>query len=302
MQLSELDWLKFLKKRVPKKKNVLVGIGDDCALVHDGRQNLLLKSDLFVENVHFPAIKRRGLALPASGRRGGKLKTTSFKTIGMRAVARVLSDFAACSGMPKFIGISLGLPSYIKDQQLKEILNGVLAMGKKYDFSLIGGDTGYAPVLFLDVWGVGVCKKFVSRSGAKIGDYIFLTGKLGERKFNKEFIPRLKEAAYLTNNFKINSMIDISDGFLLDLSRMLTASKKGALLIRENIPVSSGESDLYRGEDYELIFTISAKEKSIERLKKKFHFVGRIKPASFGYRMQSDTKMEAVKVKGYMHF
>jgi thiamine-monophosphate kinase len=284
MPLRELEWVDFLKEKVKKGKGVSVGIGDDCALVKVGRQNLLLKSDLFIEGVHF------------------QLRKTNFKTIGMRAVARVLSDFAACAGMPKFIGISAGIPSYIKERHLINILAGILNYSRKYKFSLIGGDTSKSIKLFLDIWAVGEARKFIRRSTAKIGDYIFTSGRLGERKFNQPFEPRLREAQCLANNFKVNAMIDISDGFVLDLYRILKESKRGALLDKAGIPVTKGEIDFYRGEDYELIFTIDKSEPRLEFLKNKFYFVGVIKDKDYGYKMKIDSKIYRLEPRGYLHF
>ena len=134
------------------------------------------------------------------------------------------------------------------------------------NFSLIGGDTSRARNLFLDVWGVGYARKCILRKTAREGDYIFVTGKLGDREFEEPFIPRIKEARYLVNNFKVNAMIDISDGFIIDLYRILKESSKGAVLQFEDIPCNS-RSDLYRGEDYELIFTVDKNDPHIEKLK-----------------------------------
>jgi thiamine-monophosphate kinase len=284
MRKRELNWVDFLKRRVPKGEDVLMGIGDDCALVKVAKRRLLLKSDLFIEDVHF------------------KLRETDFRTIGIRATARVLSDFAACAGIPKFIGISVGVPAYVRENDLKEILNGVLECAKKYKFSLVGGDTSSARRLFLDIWGIGVARKYISRNNAKSGDRIFITGKLGDRKFNLPFMPRIKESQYLSRIFKINAMIDISDGFILDLYRILKESKKGALIYEENVPLTKGKSDLYRGEDYELIFTVDKKEKKIAYLKRNFYFVGEIKNADFGYKMKSVSGIYKIKPKGYVHF
>ncbi|MDD4954437.1 MAG: thiamine-phosphate kinase [Candidatus Omnitrophica bacterium] len=283
MKLNELNWVDFLKKKVKKSKRVLVGIGDDCALVKIKNRQALLKSDLFIEDIHF------------------KLKKTPFKTIGMRAVSRVLSDFAACAGWPKFLGISMGISRDINEKNLKEILNGIEYLSKKYNFDFVGGDTASTKKLFLDVWALGVANRFIKRNTAREGDYIFLTGKLGERKFNKAFTPRLKEANYLAKNFKVNSMIDVSDGFMLDLYRILRESKKGALLYKKNIPIKK-ESDLYRGEDYELVFTVSRDEKRLNLLKSKFYFVGKIKDSHFGYKITNGSKVSSVIVKGYTHF
>ena len=265
-------------------KDVLTGIGDDCAVVKGGKEKLLLKSDLFIEGVHF------------------ELKNISFENIGKRAVARVLSDFAACGGVPKFIGVSLGAPKGLDKRYLKQILKGILKLAEKYKFSLVGGDTSRSKELILDVWGVGSCKKPILRSGAKAGDYIFITGKLGERPFNKPFEPRIKEAQYLVKNFKLNSMIDISDGFILDLYRILKLSKKGAVIDKENIPFTKDESDLYRGEDYELIFTVDRREKKLNFLRSKFYCVGKITSKAMGYKIKDKNKLSGVKIKGYSHF
>ncbi len=282
--MNELEWIELLKAKAKKGKAVLTGIGDDCAYVKLGNQKMLLKSDLFIEGVHF----KRG--------------QISFKTIGIRAVARVLSDFAACAGEPKFIGVSAGIPCDLKEKDLKQILDGIIISSKKYKFNLVGGDTSCSKKLFLDVWGIGITKKFISRATAKTGDYIFISAKLGKRKFNCTFSPRIKEAKSLGENFKINAMIDISDGFIIDLCRLLGASKKGALIYGDNIPAVRGKSDLYRGEDYELIFTIDKREKKIRSLMKEFYLVGEIKPYDFGYKIKEGKKISKLGIKGYMHF
>ncbi|MBU1122192.1 MAG: thiamine-phosphate kinase [Candidatus Omnitrophota bacterium] len=281
--MNELDWIDLLKKKTGKSKDVLVGIGDDCAQVKTGKNKVLLKSDLFMEGVHF------------------KKNKIDYKTLGQRAVCRVLSDFAACGGRPKFIGVSAGIPSYVKNHELDQILAGILFCGKKYKFSLVGGDTAKSLKLFLDIWGVGETDKFISRKQAKVGDYIFVTGPLGQRAFDCVFEPRIKEAQGLVKNFKVNSMIDISDGFIIDLYRVLKDSGKGACIERDKLPLTKGESDLYRGEDYELIFTVDKSEKKISYLSKKFHFIGRIKSDNFGYKMRIANECRNISIKGYTH-
>jgi len=282
--MNELEWIDLLKAKAKLGKGVLTGIGDDCALVKLGKQKMLLKSDLFIEGVHF------------------RRKDMDFKTIGARAVGRVLSDFAACGGEPRFIGTSVGVPAYIKEKNLKGILAGILECSRRYKFSLVGGDTSRSKELFLDVWAVGVSKKCILRNTAKIGDYIFLSGRLGQRSFNCAFEPRIKESKYLVRNFKINAMIDISDGFIIDLYRILDSSKKGALICADSVPTMAGASDFYRGEDYELIFTVDKDEKKIKSLIKKFHLIGEIKSGSFGYKIKQGKKISKVKIRGYTHF
>ena len=284
MPLKELEWIDFLSEKARPGKSAIVGIGDDCALVRVGKEKLLLKSDIFVEGVHF------------------KLKNISFKDIGKRAVARVFSDFAACCGVPKFIGVSAGIPSRIKEKDLKQILEGILSICRKYNASLVGGDTSKSTKLILDIWGVGQAYKCILRSTAKTGDYIFLTGKLGKRDFNKPFEPRINEAKELVKKFKVNSMIDVSDGFVIDLHRILKASKKGAVIFKDDIPTTKGLSDFYRGEDYELIFTVDKLEKKLPILMKKYYLAGRIKSHAFGFKWESNGKLKEVKVKGFTHF
>ncbi|MCM8786644.1 MAG: thiamine-phosphate kinase [Candidatus Omnitrophica bacterium] len=281
MHLEEIDWIDYLKRKVFKGKDVLAGVGDDSALVKIKKDKILLKSDLFIEDIHF------------------KLKNISFETIGMRAVARVISDFAACGGVPKFIGISLGKPNYIKKTHLKKILEGILKFSKIYKFFLVGGDTSKAFKLFLDVWGVGIAEKYISRSNAKVDDYIFVTGRLGLNSYNMPFFPKVKEAQNLVKNFKINSMIDISDGFILDLYRILHESNKGAIVYKDKLPLTKGLNDIYRGEDYELIFTVSKDERRLDFLKQKFYLVGKIVSKKNGYKFKGGEK---IFIKGYTHF
>jgi len=270
--MNELSWIKYLQKSVPAGESVLTGIGDDCALVKVGREQLLLKSDMSIEDVHFD------------------LKKASCKTIGMRAAGRVLSDFAACGGVPLFIGASLGMGS-LKEKQIKEILAGILSLAKKYSFSLIGGDTAKSDKVYLDIWGVGQTKRFIPRNGARTGDHIFMTRKPGLNPFDKPFTPRLAEAKFL-QKFKINSMLDVSDGVVIDLNRILEASGVGAVL-------DIADSDaLYRGEDYELLFTVDKSETKMKLLREKFYYLGHIVDKRKRFKFADGT---AVAIKGYTH-
>ncbi|MBD3264948.1 MAG: thiamine-monophosphate kinase [Candidatus Omnitrophica bacterium] len=279
--MDELEWVDFLKKNIKKGKEVISGIGDDCALVRAGAESLLLKSDTFVEGTHF----RRG--------------DISLSRIGARAVARVFSDFAACGGRPLFAGISLGAGKREKAASIKRIMKGAEKFCRNHRCSLIGGDTTSSPFLFLDVWGVGKCGRFVPRSGARRGDYIFVTGKLGRLSFSDIFEPKIKEGLYLARRKGVHSMCDISDGFFIDLYRILKESKKGALLYGDCLDKLGREKSLYRGEDYELIFTVSKSCREAENLEKKFILAGEIKPPSFGYRVKRGEVLSEVTVKGY---
>lgn len=282
--MKELAWIDILKKKVKKGEGVIAGIGDDCACLRLGAKQYLLKSDLYIEGIHF------------------RRRTTSFKTIGMRAVGRVLSDFAACGGSPLYLGISVGLPGSVTIRHLAAMLEGVMTMSRQYGFSLIGGDTSRSKTLFLDVWGLGQARRYLSRGSAKEGDSLFLSGRLGARPFHRPFQPRIREARYLAAHFRINAMMDVSDGLFIDLWRLLQESKKGALLYGGQIPVTKGKSDFCRGEDYELLFSVDKREKNISLLKKKFYYIGKITAPGFGYRIREGSRIKPVPVKGYTHF
>ncbi len=281
--MDELQWVNYLKKTVPKQRDVVVGIGDDCAVVKslDGYQ--LFTSDLFIEGIHF---RRRG---------------ADFKKLGMRAAARALSDIVACAGVPRYLGVSAGVPRSLPSEKVKNLFLGVREYCRNHKVRIVGGDTALSSHLFLDIWAVGHTKKYVLRSTAKTGDYIFVTGRLGQLKFDEPFELKTSQIQDLVRRYKVTAMIDISDGLILDLYRILRASKKAALLFYDRIPVTKGAKDLYRGEDYQLIFTV-AKSEDIRRLEKKYFLIGRIRRREFGYKMERNRKRKDVDVEGYLHF
>lgn len=281
--MNELTWIKFLKKSVPKRKNIITAIGDDCAVIDNKDNYLLLTSDLFIENVHF------------------KLNKVNFTELGKRAAARALSDIVACAGVPKFLAVSVGFPPHINFRNLKSIFSGIKQYCRRYKVNIIGGDTSLSTSLFMDIWAMGITKKYILRSTAKIGDYIFVTGQLGRLKFNEVFDLRVKEIQRLTRTFKVNSMIDISDGFVLDLFRILRMSNKGALIYGDQLPLTKDINDIFRGEDYEIIFTVDKSEK-ITFLRKKYFLVGEIRESKFGYKIKFGERVRDVEIKGYTHF
>jgi thiamine monophosphate kinase len=97
-------------------------------------------------------------------------------------------------------------------------------------------------------------------------------------------------------------MIDVSDGFALDLYRLLKESQKGALIHKTAVPVTRGESDFHRGEDYELIFTVDKNERKIDLLRSEFYFLGTIESHKFGYKIEDNNKLNEVNITGYTHF
>ncbi|MCD6539569.1 MAG: thiamine-phosphate kinase [Candidatus Omnitrophica bacterium] len=274
-------------KKIPQDKTVKVGPGDDCAVIDRGDKFLLFCGDMLIEDVHF------------------RIREVKFKDLGYKALARVLSDVASMGGYPKYAGLSLALPPKYSSK-IKEILKGVEEIAKEFNFNLVGGDLSRAKTIFLDAWCIGYVEKnnLSLRSEAKDKDGIFVTGALGlGYRENFKFSPKIKEARWLVKNCQINSMIDISDGLVLDLYRILSESKKQAVLWEEFIPLTENVSlkkALYQGEDYQLLFTAPLKEKE-KIVSRGFYFIGEVKkgrkPRIFLKRR--DKKFLPLELKGY---
>jgi len=308
--LGEFNLIKQLTKDIKTDKSVIAGVGDDAAVLEYSRKEyLLLTCDMLVEDVHF----LRKASLPS--RTGGW--QAKPQEIGWKAVCCSVSDIAAMGGEPKWMVLSVGLTKNLDLKYIDGIYTGIKKAASKFGVNIVGGDTVSSAKLTIDVSMIGSVKKknLKLRSGAKLGDAIFVTGKLGNSvKSGKHlrFIPRLKEAQGLVNNFKIGAMMDISDGLSGDLQHILEMSKAGAIIYEKYLPKAKGattESALGEGEDFELLFTASKKE--ARRIIDKFSrisqtpvtCIGEIIKAGFGLIMiDKKRKPLQIKPKGYDHF
>lgn len=241
-ELRQVD--KF--KKLSLGQGVILGPGDDAAILEScGRdEELVFCGDMVIENVHFDR------------------KQLSFEEIGRKAVARTLSDIAAMGAEALYMGFSLALPKSDREN-VDSIMNGARSLLADFDCDLVGGDLSKAPIIICDTWCIGKVEKgqYLTRSGAKPGDAIFVSSALGgsyDSKRHANFVPQIDLARKLKAKHKINSMMDISDGLVFDLYRILEDSNKSAVLIADAIPVNDNcslENALYDGEDYQLIFT-----------------------------------------------
>ena len=288
--------INLIKGMVKAPSGVVKGIGDDCAVVpFDQQKFLLLTCDMLVEDVDFTRRDKPFL-------------------IGRKGLGCCLSDIAACGGLPHYAQLSLGLPPDMPVSRLRGLYQGIISIGKEFKVKIVGGDISRSKKLVIDVSLIGTVerKNLTLRQGAKKGDIIFVSGKLGGSIYAKHLIfkPRIKEARYLVKNYKINSMIDISDGLLQDLDHILKEAKLGAVLFKDLIPISSKarsfDEALYMGEDFELLFTLAAPEAQRlikSRQNKKFTPIGEIIDETQGLVMlNAQARRVKLKSYGFKHF
>jgi len=238
--MNEIDLIEKIRKLAAKGPRITIGIGDDCAVFRPKpNQDLLFKTDPMIEDVHF----KRDLAP---------------EIVGHRALARNLSDIAAMGGDPQFCLVSLSLPAHLVgfERWIDGFYRGLMKLAKRTGMALAGGHLAKADKLFCDVIVCGSVPrgKALLRSGAKAGDALYVSGRLG-KSWESRFEPRLALGRSLRG--RATSCIDISDGLSLDLFRLCRASKVAAEV--DHIPMVRGvtlDRALHGGEDYELLFTM----------------------------------------------
>jgi thiamine-monophosphate kinase len=216
------------------------GIGDDCYVMPGASEDLVLTTDMLVEGVHF----RRDL--PPS-------------QVGHRALARGLSDIAAMLAEPRFCLLSIAVAPWCSESWIHRFYHGLLKLAREWRCTLSGGDLSHAAKFVADITVVGAVPrgKAALRSGAKPGDFIYVSGALGANAasgYRRKPHPRLDLVKKLRG--QVTACMDITDGLSLDLHRLCVASGVGAHL--DLVPVAPRAEHrhaLTGGEDYELLFT-----------------------------------------------
>ncbi len=250
--LGEEGLIRRIARTIRTGPSVVRGIGDDCAVLKgSGRRLKLFASDLLVEGVHF------------SGDAPGT-------QVGWKALAVNVSDLAAMGGgvPPRQAVISLGLPRATPVSFVDGLYRGLRRCAKAYGVDWVGGDTSRAPVVVVDVAILGEIDKedVVYRSGARPGDELLVTGRLGgslKSGRHLRFRPRLREAQALTAHAKLHAMMDLSDGLGPDLLKMCEAGGVSAVLEAARIPRHAGcslDQALNEGEDFELLIAVAARD------------------------------------------
>ena len=346
-QIGELTLLEQIRKKFKKyPPNILVGIGDDAALIKHTNENLLVTTDMMVEGVHF---------------------NMDFMTpfqLGFKLVSVNVSDIYAMGGKPKFLLLNIAMRRNMDKKTIDSFFDGVQEAMKLYSLFLVGGDLSASHKdMTLSATLIGYAKKYLKRSGAKQGDRIYVTGNLGDSSCGLELLKRIKrpipielskERRAKSKDLRINSndtvlyatrsklpakglkwndvelllrrhlmpvakdskkfvrsatsMLDISDGLLIDLSRICDESRVGARIYINNIPISSelkrvasclGMSPvklaLSGGEDYEMLFTAPSSKK-VNAI-----YIGDITESERVIVYPSGRK-RAFSAEGYQHF
>ena len=329
--LGELDFIKAIKDGFADlSPRVVRGIGDDTSVtISDDKTYLLTTTDSLVEDVHF------------------SLEYFSPTNLAKKALQVSLSDIAAMGGVPRFFLVSLTLPASLSTGFTSKLYEGFKVSSALYSVELIGGNTTSSKegiVITTTVLGEVAKDEVVFRDGASAGDKIYVTGTLGESAMGLRFLadglggggadgaastiithtverhlnptPRLMAGRLLARDNIASSMIDISDGLVLDLTRLMQASSKGAVIEFDKVPlckelartVKFQELALYGGEDYELLFTVPEDKAALLcEIKESFDVsvteIGVVGEESEGIVvLDADNKPMELGSKGYEHF
>lgn len=260
-----------------------LGIGDDAALIRSGDGFLVVSADLLVENTHF------------------RMDISDPYLLGWKSAAVNISDIAAMGGVPTYSFVSIGLPD-IEVSVVEAIYEGMRDVSAKYGSVIAGGDTvasGAGIVINVTQLGTVEPDRVAKRAGAKPGDAVMVTNTIGDSRAGLELLlklgldearraseacvlrhlkpePRVNEARAAVATGKVRAMMDLSDGLAADLKKLCEASKVGARVIADALPVSedmhiaAARLDLDAimlaaggGEDYELLLTCDPKDAAL---------------------------------------
>ena len=303
-----------LARRQVKDRDLVVGVGDDCAIVRTVAHSYqLITTDMLVEDDHF------------------SLKWFSAYQIGQKLVEANVSDIICKGGRPRFAFLSMCLRSDTSYEWLKDFYQGLDDALARHQISLAGGDTTHGAILVFNLTLTGEIEPHLIRlrSQAQVGDLICVTGKLGGSAAGLSLL-RAGLEGYLDDYLKpqartyeegkliasyAHATIDVSDGLASEVGHLARESKTGAVIFAEKVPLSwhtieAGQRlnldpldfALYGGEDFQIVFTISPPNLNLLQNKfRDFEVVGEILPLSEGVFLSKNGLREPLK-KGYDHF
>ncbi|MGL5385697.1 MAG: thiamine-phosphate kinase [Serratia sp. (in: enterobacteria)] len=322
MACGEFDLIaRYFDRFKSVRRDVQLGIGDDCALLAVPEKQLLaISTDTLVSGIHF-------------------LADIDPADLGYKALAVNLSDLAAMGADPAWLSLALTLPE-VNEEWLKAFSDSLFEQMNYYGMQLIGGDTTRGPLsMTLTIHGLIPAGRALTRSGARIGDWIYVTGTLGDSAAGLAILQdRLQVSDQVSRDYLLarhlrpqprvlqgqalrdlaSSAIDLSDGLISDLQHVLKASECGARIELDELPMSqtlTSNTDaeqalrwaLTGGEDYELCFTVpeinrGALEVALSHLGADYTCIGQIGPQSEGMKFYRDQQEVELPWSGYDHF
>jgi thiamine-monophosphate kinase len=330
MKLKDIGEFGFIERIrngcLIRDRNVTRGIGDDCAVFKtSGDLAILLTTDMLVENVHF------------------RLDSIAPYELGRKSLAVNLSDIAAMGGTPREAVVSIAIPDTVDLTFLNTLYDGIKSMAKEFQVNLLGGDTTGSPehlVINIALVGEAPEGEILYRSGAKVGDAIFLTGPVGSSAAGLDMIlarrpfdgkekllkahhdpfPQVKEGRIIASMGIVSSLIDVSDGVAADLGHICAESGLGAVIAEEYLPTTvifrayckqynldTRHFSLHVGEDYVLLGTtppeaVDQLEQALEAEDCEFHPIGHM-VSEAGLKLKyRDGSTEVIGARGWDHF
>ena len=319
--MNEGTLIKDYLSKLVKNNSYALKLNDD--VFFDKKNKNVISVDTYVEKIHFPNFKKPNLLIK-------------------KIIRSSLSDLVCKGVIPKFYFISgSGNNKSFSDKNLKAIIKALKSEQKKFSIKLSGGDTVFSKINSFTITSLGYSDKIVKRNNAKINDDIYVTGELGDsylglkylqkKNFNKNiykkyfinkfYLPKinLEFSKYLTK--LANTSIDISDGLLIDLNKMINAQHLSSEIYYDKIPISSKlkiflrknslekNKFIFNGDDYQILFTSSKTNrhqinKISQKTKTKISRIGKILPKKkFKLSLLNGNKMvKMTKIPGYEHF
>lgn len=319
LMASEFTLISKYFKNLTGQRAVALGIGDDAALINTtSAQRLVVATDSLVEGIHFPSC-------------------ANAEQIATRALCVNLSDIAAMGATPKWFTLALTIPPETASSQwLEAFSRGLATVAKEYDLALVGGDTTAGPLtISITLLGEVPADGALLRSGASVGDSIYVTGTLGDgaaalaeitdngatevskRLLDRFYNPQPQVQIGLKLRSLASACIDISDGFLADLGHICQASEVCAEIssqqlpihpeLKTNYPKQSVAWALSGGDDYQLCFTLPQQlshkvDQWIEAGELDATMVGHIVAADDKHAILVDGNPVTTATRGYDHF
>jgi len=318
--LGERELIRAIRKDFAKPgKGLILGIGDDAAVIEGGKRRLILTTDVLIEGSHFLRALQPAFWL------------------GRKSLNVNLSDIAAMGGTPRYVLLGLGLPQTVDTRWVSDFFSGFKSAATESGALLIGGDLSQAAEVFISVTAIGEGRAIIRRNGGRPGDLIFASGFLGDaagglRLLRRGFrlgrdkkadhllkafldpVPQVRLGRRLASRGLASSMIDSSDGLSVDLLHLCEESGLGAELELDRLPISpqlrNFEKDpsalaLHGGEDYQLVFTVApGKYQAALALRRHFMItpIGRMTKARRLCIIDRRGKKKPLPIKGYEHF